>query len=172
MRICNASKLRCRSRWRSTRQQVLVAFAEVEESHLRTFDEQTHSTRDALASASRASRIAQVRYQAGATNYLDVIDAQRTLLTVQCSDVQIRGAYANSTLPSSARSAVNGMCRRRFRIAGRTQLASRQRRRGEPRASREMGSTPYTALSTTHFVGRLTYGRCAASGRSVTRACS
>ena len=33
----------------------------------------------------------------GATSYLDVIEAQRTLLAVQRSDVQIRGVRANST---------------------------------------------------------------------------
>lgn len=82
------------------RQQVLVAFAEVEDSliALRTLDEQAQSTRDAVASAARASRIAQVRYQAGATGYLDVIEAERTLLTVQRLHVQIRGSRANSTV--------------------------------------------------------------------------
>lgn len=82
------------------RQQVLVAFAEVEDSlvALRTLDGQAQSTRAALASAAQATRIAQVRYKFGATGYLDVIEAQRTLLAVQRSDVQIRGARANSTV--------------------------------------------------------------------------
>jgi len=82
------------------RQQVLVAFAEVEDNliALRTLDGQAQSTRDALTAAARASRIAQVRYDMGATSYLDVIEAQRTLLAVQRSDVQIRGARANSTV--------------------------------------------------------------------------
>jgi multidrug efflux system outer membrane protein len=39
-----------------------------------------------------------VRYDWGATSYLDVIEAQRTLLTVQRADVQILGARANSTV--------------------------------------------------------------------------
>jgi multidrug efflux system outer membrane protein len=82
------------------RQQVLVAFADVENSliALRTLDGQAGSTRDSLASATRAARIAQVRYDAGATSYLDVIEAQRTLLTVQRLDTQIRGSRANSTV--------------------------------------------------------------------------
>ena len=82
------------------RQQVLVAFAEVEDNlvALRTLDGQAQSTRDALTSAGRASRIAQVRYDTGATSYLDVIEAQRTLLTVQRADMQIRGSRANSTV--------------------------------------------------------------------------
>jgi len=79
---------------------VLVAFAEVEDSlvALRTLDGQAQSTRAALASAAQATRIAEVRYKFGATGYLDVIEAQRTLLAVQRSDVQIRGARANSTV--------------------------------------------------------------------------
>lgn len=82
------------------RQQVLVAFGEVEDNliALRTLDGQASSTKDSLVSAARAARIADVRYNAGATSYLDVIEAQRTLLTVQRLDTQIRGARANSTV--------------------------------------------------------------------------
>ena len=82
------------------RQQVLVAFAEVEGSlvDVRTLDEQSQATRDAVASASRALAIAQARYRAGATGYLDVIDAQRSLLAVQRLETQIRGARAGSTV--------------------------------------------------------------------------
>jgi multidrug efflux system outer membrane protein len=82
------------------RQQVLVAFAEVENSLIavRTLDGQAQSTRDSLVSAARAAKIADVRYKAGATSYLDVIEAQRTLLTVQRLDTQIRGSRANSTV--------------------------------------------------------------------------
>jgi multidrug efflux system outer membrane protein len=82
------------------RQQVLVAFAEVENSlvDVRTLDEQGQATREAVASAGRALAIAQARYRAGATGYLDVIDAQRSLLTVQRLETQIRGARAGSTV--------------------------------------------------------------------------
>jgi multidrug efflux system outer membrane protein len=82
------------------RQQVLVAFAEVENSLIavRTLDGQAQSTQDSLVSAARAAKIADVRYNAGATSYLDVIEAQRTLLTVQRLDTQIRGSRANSTV--------------------------------------------------------------------------
>ena len=84
----------------SYRQQVLVAFAEVEDSlvDVRTLDEQGQATREAVASASRALAIAQARYRAGATGYLDVIDAQRSLLLVQRLETQIRGARAASTV--------------------------------------------------------------------------
>lgn len=82
------------------RQQVLVAFAEVEDSlvDVRTLDEQGEAARDAVASAGRALAIAQARYRAGATGYLDVIDAQRSLLAVQRLQTQIRGARAGSTV--------------------------------------------------------------------------
>ena len=82
------------------RQQVLVAFAEVEDSlvDVRTLDEQGEATREAVASAGRALAIAQARYRAGATGYLDVIDAQRSLLSVQRLETQIRGARAGSTV--------------------------------------------------------------------------
>jgi multidrug efflux system outer membrane protein len=82
------------------RQRVLVAFAEVEDNlaNVRTLDDQAAATRDAVASASRALRIAQVRYNAGATGYLDAIDAQRSLLSIQRLETQIKGARATSTV--------------------------------------------------------------------------
>jgi outer membrane protein, multidrug efflux system len=82
------------------RQQVLVAFAEVEDNlaNVRTLDDQGQAARDATTSAGRALSIAQARYRAGATGYLDVIDAQRSLLSVQRLDTQIKGARATSTV--------------------------------------------------------------------------
>jgi multidrug efflux system outer membrane protein len=82
------------------RQRVLAAFAEVEDNlvALRTLAGQADATRDSVASATRAFRIADSRYKAGATGYLDVIDAQRSLLSIQRLDTQIRGARATSTV--------------------------------------------------------------------------
>jgi len=82
------------------RQQVLVAFAEVEDGlvDVRTLDERGQATRAAADSASRALAIAQTRYRSGATGYLDVIDAQRSLLSVRRLDTRIRGARASSTV--------------------------------------------------------------------------
>lgn len=84
----------------SYRQQVLVAFSEVEDSlvSVRTLDEQRSVMRSALAAASRGLSIAQARYRSGATGYLDVIDAQRSLLALQRLDTQIRGTRAVSTV--------------------------------------------------------------------------
>ena len=82
------------------RQQVLVAFAEIEDNlaNVRTLDDQAQAARNAAASASRAQRITQVRYNEGATDYLDAIDAQRSLLSVQRLETQIKGARAASTV--------------------------------------------------------------------------
>ena len=84
----------------SYRQQVLVAFAEVEDNlaNVRTLDDQAQAAREATASAGRALTVAQARYRAGATGYLDVIDAQRSLLSVQRLDTQVKGARATSTV--------------------------------------------------------------------------
>ena len=43
-------------------------------------------------------KLADTRYRAGATSYLDVIDAQRSVLTIQRLDTQIKGARATSTV--------------------------------------------------------------------------
>jgi multidrug efflux system outer membrane protein len=82
------------------RQSVLVAFAEVEDNlaGLRVLSEQSDATRDSLTSAGRALRLADVRYGAGATSYLDVVDAQRGVLSIQRLEVQIAGARAISTV--------------------------------------------------------------------------
>src|SRR5690606_39032502 len=82
------------------RQQVLVAFAEVEDSlvDVRLLDDQGRAIQAAASSASRALAIAQARYRTGATGYLDVIDAERSLLAVQRQHTRIRGARAASTV--------------------------------------------------------------------------
>jgi multidrug efflux system outer membrane protein len=82
------------------RQRVLVAFGEVEDSlvGLRTLDGQARATDEAVASARRAADLAEKRYRAGQTGYLESIDAQRELLAVQRQAVQLRGSRANATV--------------------------------------------------------------------------
>jgi multidrug efflux system outer membrane protein len=82
------------------RQTVLGAFGEVEDGlvSLRTLAGQADATRDSVVSASRAFKIAESRYNAGASSYLEVIDAQRTLVSIQRLDAQIKGARAASTV--------------------------------------------------------------------------
>jgi outer membrane protein, multidrug efflux system len=82
------------------RQSVLVAFAEVEDNlaGLRVLSAQSEATRDSLTSATRALKLADARYRAGATSYLDVIDAQRGVLSIRRQETQIAGARATSTV--------------------------------------------------------------------------
>ena len=82
------------------RQRVLVAFSEVEDNlaGLRVLSAQSAATRDSLTSASRALKLADTRYRAGATSYLDVIDAQRGLLSIRRLETQLAGARATSTV--------------------------------------------------------------------------
>jgi multidrug efflux system outer membrane protein len=82
------------------RGRVLGAFGEVEDRlvSLRTLAEQRAATHRAVDSATRALRIATARYDAGASSYLDVIDAQRSLLAMQRLDTRIRGERAVATV--------------------------------------------------------------------------
>ncbi|WP_407642451.1 efflux transporter outer membrane subunit [Caballeronia arvi] len=84
----------------SYRQQVLVAFREVEDnlSDLRILEDQTATQDDAVKASVRAAQLSRTQYTEGAVNYLDVIDAERTVLQTQRSSVQLRGAQAISTV--------------------------------------------------------------------------
>jgi multidrug efflux system outer membrane protein len=82
------------------RQQVLVAFQEVEDnlSNLRILSDQTQTQADAVKASSRAEQLSSTQYKEGATTYLDVIDSQRTVLQAQRAAVQLAGAQAVSTV--------------------------------------------------------------------------
>ncbi len=82
------------------RSRVLVAFAEVEDNlvGLRTLAGQAQATDAAVASARRAADLADKRYRAGQTSYLESLDAQRELLTVERQAVQLRGSRAMTTV--------------------------------------------------------------------------
>ncbi|MFC7515278.1 efflux transporter outer membrane subunit [Herbaspirillum sp. GCM10030257] len=82
------------------RQSVLTAFAEVEDNlvGLRTLSGQAEAIDDALASARRSADLANKLYAAGRTSYIEVLDAQRNLATVERSAVQLRGARATTTV--------------------------------------------------------------------------
>lgn len=78
------------------REQVLVAFREVEDnlSELRILKDQTRTQAEAVTASSRAAQIARTQYREGAVNYLDVIDADRTVLQSQRTAVQLSGVQA------------------------------------------------------------------------------
>lgn len=82
------------------RQSVLVAFAEVEDNlaGLRILSGQAAEIEQALVSARRAADLARKLYDAGRSSYLDLLDAQRNLATVERSAVQLRGNRAITTV--------------------------------------------------------------------------
>jgi len=84
----------------SYRQHVLVAFSEVEDNlaGLRILAGQAQQTDDAVVNARRSADLAQMLYDAGRTSYLDLLEAQRNLTTVERSAVQLRGSRAVTTV--------------------------------------------------------------------------
>ena len=75
------------------RQAVLTAFKEVEDSLTQIVhrDEQTAAQARALASAGRVTELARARYEVGVVNYLQVIDAERTMLEQKRQKAQLEG---------------------------------------------------------------------------------
>jgi len=75
------------------RQAFLAAVADVETSlsQIRNYATQAGSQQRARTSAERASSLAHTRYEAGTSPYLDVIEANRTALTIQRASIQIAG---------------------------------------------------------------------------------
>lgn len=84
----------------SYRQSVLLAFAEVEDqlAGLRTLEQQAAHIEQARMSARRSAELAQKLYAAGSGNYLNLLDAQRTLADVERRAVQLRGNRAATTV--------------------------------------------------------------------------
>jgi multidrug efflux system outer membrane protein len=82
------------------RQTVLDAFAEVENglSGLRTLAAQREAIARGIKAAEHAYEIARVRYESGATGYLEVLDARRTLVAVRRLEAQLKGARASTTV--------------------------------------------------------------------------
>jgi multidrug efflux system outer membrane protein len=82
------------------RQSVLVAFAEVEDNlaGLRILAGQTEQIDAAVVSARRSADLAQKLYTAGRSSYLDLLDAQRNLASVERTAVQLRGSRAVTTV--------------------------------------------------------------------------
>jgi outer membrane protein, multidrug efflux system len=74
------------------REQVLTAFKEVEDglSGLRVLDEEEAAQDKAVGSAQKTADISTARYKEGLANYLEVIDAQRTVLESEELTAQVR----------------------------------------------------------------------------------
>lgn len=75
------------------RQIFLAAVADVETSlsQIKNYSLQATSQQRARTSAEKAARLARTRYEAGTSPYLDVIEANRTVLTVQRASIQTAG---------------------------------------------------------------------------------
>ncbi|WP_152624062.1 efflux transporter outer membrane subunit [Cupriavidus sp. IDO] len=81
-------------------QTVLVAFREVEDglADVRWLSQQASALDGALAGAKRAQRVSRSRYDAGAVDYLTVIDADRTVLQSQRDANAVAGLRASATV--------------------------------------------------------------------------
>jgi multidrug efflux system outer membrane protein len=75
------------------RQQVLVAFGEVENSlsGTRFLIEQAAAQQRAVANARRAADLATDRYRSGIVSYLEVVDASRDALSAERANAQLAG---------------------------------------------------------------------------------
>ena len=82
------------------RQQVLSAFREVEDnlSDLRILEDQVAAQSEAASASARAARLSRTQYTEGAVAYLDVIDAERTVLQTRRAAVQLQGLQAAATV--------------------------------------------------------------------------
>jgi outer membrane protein, multidrug efflux system len=82
------------------RQQVLTAFREVEDnlSDMRILEQQTQTQAEAVTASARAAQLSRAQYTEGAVNYLDVIDAERTVLQSRRAAVQLQGVQAAATV--------------------------------------------------------------------------
>jgi multidrug efflux system outer membrane protein len=82
------------------RSAVLQAFREVEDqlSGLRYTNEQAKAARTGLASANRAFTVADARFKAGYSSHIDYLDAQRSKLSAERSDIQQRGNQYITTI--------------------------------------------------------------------------
>ena len=82
------------------RQTVLQAFREVEDNlaNLRILDDQTRQQDVAVTASERAARLLRLQYREGAVSFLNVIDADRSVLLQRRVAVQLDGERARSTV--------------------------------------------------------------------------
>lgn len=82
------------------RQTVLNAFKEVEDNlaDIRILGDQTKAQDTAVQAAERAAKLSHVQYREGSVSYLNVIDADRTVLQQQRVAAQLDGARAKSAV--------------------------------------------------------------------------
>ena len=82
------------------RQQVLVAFGEVQDqlTSLKLLSVEDEALERARLAADRTFGFAQSRYEVGVANYLEVIESQRTLLSVKLDRARLLGQRQSTTV--------------------------------------------------------------------------
>jgi hydrophobe/amphiphile efflux-1 (HAE1) family protein/NodT family efflux transporter outer membrane factor (OMF) lipoprotein len=82
------------------REQVLVAFGDVEDSlsDIRHLADQATAQEDAVVNAQRAADLAEDRYKSGVVSYIEVVDANRDALTAQRANTQLIGQRLVATI--------------------------------------------------------------------------
>jgi multidrug efflux system outer membrane protein len=82
------------------RQQVLIAFGDVENSlsGIHNFAIQAEAQARAVTSARRATELATDRYRSGIVAYIEVVDASRDMLSAERSNAQLAGARLIATV--------------------------------------------------------------------------
>ena len=81
-----ATKARCQQAVAAYVNQVLIAYGDVEDLH--ALSDEVGTLREAVSASQNYLRLAQAQYRQGLTDYLIVIDAERTLLANQLSLAQ------------------------------------------------------------------------------------
>jgi multidrug efflux system outer membrane protein len=96
----NVAQSRYRQQVDMYRKQVLVAFQDVENAlgDLHTLSDQADAQERATAAAVRSLELSQSQYGKGASNFLDVLDAERTLLTDERTSVELLGERLQTTV--------------------------------------------------------------------------
>lgn len=82
------------------RQTVLRAFREVEDdlAQLHLLRNQMQAQNDALASAQRSAALSKTQYREGSVSYLNVMDADRSVLQQRRSNIQLEAERARTTV--------------------------------------------------------------------------
>jgi multidrug efflux system outer membrane protein len=82
------------------RQQVLVAFGDVEDSlsDIRHLADQAAAQQDAVTNAQLAANLATERYRSGVVSYIEVVDANRDALTAERAATQLTGQRLVATV--------------------------------------------------------------------------
>jgi outer membrane protein, multidrug efflux system len=95
-----AAKARYQQALAQYKQQVLVAFKDVEDAlvDIRSRAEQAVALDAAIAAAREVTQLARTRYEKGQVSYLDVVDAQRQQLVLEQQATQVLGQRLTSTV--------------------------------------------------------------------------